>query len=91
MLAVQQLIATENQITALHLLMNLLRVTSEYISSVQTVPSYIFDVTLWRKILSSLLLLPQDAPGQAAIRAEFTVKYLNYCDDIRYYFLKGAA
>ena len=76
------------QTASLNMLMSLLRTTSEHLSNLQSPPPYQFDVTLWRRIVSGLLATPH-LPSPA-IRAEFVNRYLNYNDDIRFYFLRTA-
>ena len=70
------------------MLMSLLRTTSEHLSNLQRPPLYQFDITLWRSIVSGLLAT-ENQPFPA-IRAEFVNRYLNYNDDIRFYFLRTA-
>lgn len=70
------------------MLMSLLRTTSEHLSRLQTPPQYYFDVTLWRRIVAGLLLMA--GTPTIAVRAEFVNRYLNYNDDVRFYFLRVA-
>lgn len=77
------------QVPVLNILMSLLRTTSEFLSQLQTPAAYIFDLALGRDIFRSLLAPPQAT--QPAVLAEFSTRYLNHCDDIRYYFLKVTA
>ena len=81
------------QITALNILMSLLRTTSEHLSALQTPIAYTFDGIFWRRILAALVGYQQsDARGPTpAVQAEFVNRYLNYMDDIRFYFLRGVA
>lgn len=69
--------------------MSLLRTTSSHLSDLQHPPSYVFDVTLWNRIMQGMLSSPQQ-PTQE-LQAEFVNKYLNAYDDIRFHFLKAVA
>ena len=85
--------ASTFQITALNILMSLLRTTSEHLSALQTPVAYAFDGIFWRRILAALVgYQQQDGRGPTpAVQAEFVNRYLNYMDDIRFYFLRGVA
>jgi hypothetical protein len=58
-------------------------------SSLQEAHPYVFDLDLWRPIMTALLVPPTGT--NADIQAEFSSRYLNHFDDIRFYFLRTAA
>lgn len=76
------------QTASLNMLMSLLRTTSEHLSGLQSPAQYYFDMALWRRIVQGLLVT--EAQPTPALRAEFVNRYLNYNDDIRFYFLRTA-
>lgn len=74
------------------MLMNLLKLTSEHLSSLSNPPAYNLNNSLWR-LIAQALVVPQKegATVNASMQAEFSAKYLNFYDDIRYYFLKNVS
>ena len=73
---------------ALNLLMDLVRTESDRLSTLHTPANYTFANALWQKIVTGLLCTPNLASD---LRVDFIQRFLNYYDDIRYFFLRDSA
>ncbi|PLW55110.1 hypothetical protein PCANC_05280 [Puccinia coronata f. sp. avenae] len=95
----------QTELDCLTILMSLVRSESEVIRSLKAssqlgtdgshterkYPAAGFESSTFLKLVKALLLPPADHPPiPISVRAEFILRYLNFCDDIRFRFLKDA-
>lgn len=89
------------ELDSLTILLNLVRCESEVIGALKyspnshshadlKYPAAGFQSSTFLKLVKALLIPSDHGQVPIAVRAEFILRYLNYCDDIRFRFLKDA-
>jgi len=89
------------ELDSLTILLNLVRSESEVIGALKysqnshshadlKYPPAGFESSTFLKLVKALLIPSDHRQVPIAVRAEFILRYLNYCDDIRFRFLKDA-
>jgi U3 small nucleolar RNA-associated protein 19 len=83
----------EQKLSVHSILLDFVRVEAERLTSLQNPPAHQFASHLFRKIVRALLIPVEEtgAVTAADVRADFVLRYLNFCDDVRYYFLRESA
>lgn len=106
LLRLQEEIHASLALDSLTILMSLVRSETELSNSLNQnkaaasddfskVPVGGFESATFRKLVKALLIKPEPSsvlgPIRSEVKVEFVLRYFNYCDDIRYHFLKDAA